>query len=96
MVGTHEQVGVDGTGRRRWSRVPRTGAAWLAVTALMAGSLAACSPDPPGPEGAAKALSDALTSGDFADVTLVGASATDAAAQRTAAYAGLAPWTPQV
>jgi cell division protein FtsI/penicillin-binding protein 2 len=69
---------------------------WLAVTALMAGSLAACSPDPPGPDDTAKDLSDALTTGDFTDLTLVGASATDAAAQRTAAYAGLAPWTPQV
>lgn len=45
---------------------------------------------------AAAALAAALASGDFTDVALDGTTATEAAEQRTTAYAGLDPWQPAV
>jgi cell division protein FtsI/penicillin-binding protein 2 len=44
----------------------------------------------------ADALAAAIASGDFSAVPLDGATAAEAGDQRTAAYAGLDPWTPQV
>jgi cell division protein FtsI/penicillin-binding protein 2 len=65
-----------------------------AVLAL--GALTACTPDGPDPAVAAKALAAGLATGTFKGVTLTGATAAEAAAQRTAAFEGLAPWEPTV
>ncbi|WP_456843867.1 penicillin-binding transpeptidase domain-containing protein [Cellulomonas sp. P5_C6] len=69
----------------------------VAVLLVVAG-LTACSADPPGPQGAAKALAAALASGNFAKAPLAGGQtdSTAATAERTAAYEGLAPWEPTV
>ncbi|MBO3086077.1 penicillin-binding transpeptidase domain-containing protein [Cellulomonas fengjieae] len=77
-----------------WRRSVVCGIALAAV----AGSLTACSPEPPGPESATAALAAALTSGDFSEVPFAGGEADVAAATaaRTAAYEGLAPWEPAV
>ncbi len=81
--------GRAGTGWRRATKVALVAA--LAVTAL-----AACTASKPGPEGTAKALATAISTGDFATVTLAGATATEAAAERTTAFDGLKPWQPRV
>ncbi|MEZ0446289.1 penicillin-binding transpeptidase domain-containing protein [Cellulomonas sp. ICMP 17802] len=77
--------------RRRWA------GGGLALLVAAAG-LTACSAEPPGPEGATKALAAALTSGDFSHAPFAGGQDdVDAAtALRTAAYEGLAPWEPKV
>jgi cell division protein FtsI/penicillin-binding protein 2 len=80
----------------------RTGTVWLRVTggalaaALAVGGLAACTASKPGPGDTATALATAISTGDFAKVTLTGASATEAAAERTTAFDGLKPWAPRV
>jgi len=79
-------------GSPRWRRV--TGAAL--VVALAGAGLAACTASKPGPEGTAKALATAISTGDFTKVTLTGATATEATAERTTAFDGLKPWAPRV
>lgn len=69
-------------------------AALGAVLAL--GWLTACTSEGPDPEVTSDALAKALTTGTFDKVTLTGATAAEAAAQRTAAFEGLAPWQPTV
>ncbi|HEX5333600.1 MAG TPA: penicillin-binding transpeptidase domain-containing protein [Cellulomonas sp.] len=66
------------------------------VAALAVAGLAACTASKPGPEGSAKALATAISTGDFTKVTLTGATATEAAAERTTAFDGLKPWEPRV
>lgn len=88
-------VRAAGAGTRTGRRVSRGTAAVLGAL-LALGAVTACTPDGPDPRDAAKALAAALESGTFDGVTLTGATAAEAAAQRTAAYEGLAPWTPQV
>lgn len=70
----------------------------VAVGVLLAlvGTLGACSGGPDDRQRTADALADALASGDFADVPLDGATAAEAGEARTAAYAGLDPWQPEV
>jgi cell division protein FtsI/penicillin-binding protein 2 len=70
----------------------------VAVGVLLAlvGALAACSGGPDDRQRTADALAAALASGDFADVPLDGATAAEAGEARTAAYAGLDPWQPEV
>jgi cell division protein FtsI/penicillin-binding protein 2 len=65
------------------------------VLALV-GVLAACSGGGDDRQRTADALADALASGDFADVPLDGATAAEAGEARTAAYAALDPWQPEV
>ncbi|WP_454050640.1 penicillin-binding transpeptidase domain-containing protein [Cellulomonas sp. Marseille-Q8402] len=83
-------------GRRgaRWGRSRRH----LAVGAVLAVlvTVGACTGGQDERQQTAAALAEALTDGDFADVPLEGATATEAAEARTAAYAGLDPWTPEV
>ena len=64
--------------------------------ALVAGTLVGCTSAQPGPEDAATALADALSSGDFADSGLTDADAATAADVREKAFAELARWTPVV
>ena len=79
---------------RSTRRVVTAGALGLV---LVTAGLTACTPAPPGPQDAAAALAAALASGDFSDVSFTApADPESAAADRTAAYAGLDPWQPQV
>ena len=73
----------------------RRGVAVGVVLALV-GALGACSGGPDDRQQAADALAEAIASGDFADVPLDGATAAEAGDARTAAYAGLDPWQPEV
>ncbi|MCG7284589.1 penicillin-binding protein [Cellulomonas sp. ACRRI] len=73
----------------------RRGVAAGAVLALVA-VLGACSGGTDDRQRAADALAEAIASGDFADVPLDGATAAEAGEARTAAYAGLDPWQPEV
>ncbi|HEY5553520.1 MAG TPA: penicillin-binding transpeptidase domain-containing protein, partial [Cellulomonas sp.] len=66
------------------------------AAALAVGGLAACTASKPGPGDTATALATAISTGDFTKVTLTGASATEAAAERTTAFDGLKPWAPRV
>jgi len=86
------RTGERGTTGTAWRRV--TGVALAAALAVV--GLGACTAAKPGPEGAAKALATALATGDFTKVPLSGATATEAAAERTTAYEGLTPWQPRV
>lgn len=76
----------------RWRRPVALGATVALVTVL--GACTGSGGDER--QDVADALAAAVASGDFADVPLEGATAADAGEQRTAAYAGLDPWTPQV
>lgn len=84
-------------GRRDGGRRP-VGRRWAAVlgAVLALGSVTACTPEGPDPDVAAEALAEALTTGTFDGVPITGATAEEAAAQRTAAFEGLAPWQPTV
>ena len=91
---------VTGTGRGTVAGAARRGArasvAVGAVAALVV-VLGACTGGGEDErQQAADALAAAIGSGDFADVPLDGATAAEAAEQRTAAYTGLDPWVPQV
>ncbi|WP_242448297.1 penicillin-binding transpeptidase domain-containing protein [Cellulomonas sp. WB94] len=66
------------------------------MAAVAVAGLAACTASKPGPEGTAKALATAIATGDFTTVALSGATATEAATERTTAYEGLKPWDPRV
>ena len=84
---------------RMQARVRARGlAAVLALLALGASGLTACSADRPGPEKAAQALAEGIASGDLAGVTFAAGSPDVATINqvRTDAFAGLAPWTPSV
>jgi len=80
-------------GRRRVTRAV-AGAMVVSVGLLL--GLTACSPEPPGPDDASKALAAALSSGKFTSAPLTSSDATTAAAQWAAAYEGLQPWKPKV
>lgn len=73
----------------------RRGVAAGVVLALV-GALGACTGGADDRQQVADALAEAIASGDFADVALDGATAAEAADARTAAYAGLDPWRPEV
>ncbi|MBB2923507.1 penicillin-binding transpeptidase domain-containing protein [Cellulomonas cellasea] len=95
--GAQGQVGAARRAARRGGGAGRRellGGVLGAVLAL--GTLTACTPEGPDPQITADALADALTTGTFDEVTLTGATAAEAAAQRTAAFEGLAPWRPTV
>ncbi|MGV8978271.1 MAG: penicillin-binding transpeptidase domain-containing protein [Cellulomonas sp.] len=66
------------------------------MVALAVTGLAACTASKPGPEGTAKALALAISTGDFGQVTLSGTTATAAAAERTTAFDGLKTLQPRV
>lgn len=78
--------------RSRWRRPVAFGAA----VALLVGVGACTGSGSDERQDLADALAAAIASGDFTDVPLDGATAAQAGEQRTAAYAGLDPWTPQV
>jgi len=77
-------------------RPSRGVAAALAVAAGALPGAPACSPHPPGPAAASKALAVALTSGKFASAPLTSTDASTAAGQWAAVYKGLEPWKPAV
>lgn len=95
------RLGTQGSGAGSTAN-GRTGAMWLRATggalvaALAVGGLAACTAPKPGPDDTAKALATAISTGDFAKVTLTGATATEAATERSTAFDGLKPWEPRV
>ncbi|MFC4615926.1 penicillin-binding transpeptidase domain-containing protein [Cellulomonas algicola] len=69
-----------------------------AATLLVVGTLTACSPKPPGPDEAIDTLTKAIETGDFAAVEFAAGSGDAAAAAelRTATFAGVEPWVPDV
>jgi len=67
-----------------------------AAAALVAGLGACTGGGADERQDVADALAAAIASGDFTDVPLDGATATEAGELRAAAYAGLDPWTPEV
>jgi cell division protein FtsI/penicillin-binding protein 2 len=69
--------------------------ALLALGALVL-PLAACSSGGDEDQALADALAAAISTGDFADVALTGATAAEAADLREAVFAGLDPWQPEV
>jgi len=91
-VGSGASGTTTGRARTRWRRAT----AGSLVAALAVAGLAACLGSKPGPEGTAKALATAISTGDFTKVTLTGATATEAAAERTTAFDALKPWAPRV
>ena len=78
-------------GRRWWH-----GPVGVLTVAGLVGALGACSGGGDERQDAADAFAAAIASGDFGSVALDGATAAEAAEQRTAAYAGLDPWEPEV
>jgi cell division protein FtsI/penicillin-binding protein 2 len=86
------RVGSGVVGRTGVGRAVVGGAVVLALTV----PLAACSSGPPEDQALADALAVALATGDFTGVTLDGTTVEAATEQRTQAYDGLDPWTPDV
>jgi hypothetical protein len=78
--------------RAPWTRI----AAALTVGALVVTGLAACGSSRPTPDGTAQALADGISSGDFSEVPLSGATPAEATEELSAAIAGLDPLRPTV
>lgn len=84
--------------RPRHRRVPAALGLVGAGTLLVVGTLTACSPKPPGPDEAIDTLTEAIETGDFGAVEFAAGSGDAAAAAelRTATFAGVEPWVPDV
>jgi len=70
--------------------------ATVTVAALALVGVGGCTPDPPLPAGAARALAKGLAAGDLAHVPLVGSTPKEATTQLAAALKGLSPLRPAV